>query len=285
MPSSPSPAAQRQLDALRATQPESEPLLRLLAEALGAAADPSWEAIAAAVALRSDGAGDRPLLAGAAVPLDRTFGEGWLRHLLRLAALGGLPGRDGLDGLALLAAAVAGDDRAIAEAAVPLDLDPEALATIAGIAAMPLLQACRRRFGAVVPPGWSVGYCPLCGAWAALAERRGLERERRLRCGRCGADWRLAAMRCAFCGETDHRRLGTLVPEGGGEAQQVETCDRCRGYLKSIATLRAWAPDEVCLADLASIDLDLAALERDYRRPGAPPPDLGVRVVAREGGA
>ena len=36
---------------------------------------------------------------------------------------------------------------------------------------------------------WSEGYCPLCGAWPALAEVRGIERSRYLRCGRCGAEW------------------------------------------------------------------------------------------------
>jgi FdhE protein len=47
----------------------------------------------------------------------------------------------------------------------------------------------------------------------------------------------------------------------------VEICRACRGYLKSVSTLRAWAGDEVVLADVATIDLDFVALERDYRRP------------------
>jgi FdhE protein len=54
--------------------------------------------------------------------------------------------------------------------------------------------------------------------------------------------------------------------------------------LKSLATLRAWAPDEVALADLASVELDLAALERGYARPD-PPAGLAISVVDNPGGA
>ena len=43
------------------------------------------------------------------------------------------------------------------------------------------------------------------------------------------------------------------------------------------STLRAWPGAEVCLADLATIDLDLAALERDYERP-EPRSGLDVRI-------
>ena len=59
----------------------------------------------------------------------------------------------------------------------------------------------------------------------------------------------------------------------------METCTRCRGYLKSVSTLRAWAGDEVSLADLATVDLDLVALERDFERPEARRLEQGVRVI------
>ena len=61
----------------------------------------------------------------------------------------------------------------------------------------------------------------------------------------------------------------------------METCSSCRGYLKSVTTLRAWAGDEVTLADLATVDLDLVALERDF----APPEPRRLEPPAHLGGA
>ena len=48
---------------------------------------------------------------------------------------------------------------------------------------------CWRRWAAAVPEGWVEPFCPICGAWPALAEVRGIERSRYFRCLRCGAGW------------------------------------------------------------------------------------------------
>ena len=133
---------------------------------------------------------------------------------------------------------------------------------------------------AMADPAWDSGCCPVCGAWAVIGEMRGLERARRLRCGRCGGDWAYPAMRCFACGERDHRLLGALVPEGEGESRRAETCERCAGFVKSIATLRGWAGDEIVLADLASLELDVAAIEAGYGRPSAVPRSPVVSVTA-----
>jgi hypothetical protein len=90
----------------------------------------------------------------------------------------------------------------------------------------------------------------------------------------------MVAFRCAFCGNADHERLGSLVSDAEGATRKVETCGVCRGYLKNVTTLRAWASDEVALADLATVDLDLAALDRGYVRPPAVQLDFRLRSVA-----
>ena len=144
---------------------------------------------------------------------------------------------------------------------------------------MPLLQALRRRFGPAVDPRWHEGWCPICGGWPHLAEQRGLERARRLRCARCGGDWVQPGIRCPYCGAVGHESRAALVSEQDGEARKVETCSACRGYLKSVSTLRAWAGDEVALIDLATVDLDLVALEREFERPEPRRLEPGVRVI------
>jgi len=283
----PSAGAQRQLDTLGRSQPETGPWLGLVAEAMREADDPGWDRAAAGTALRPEQPGSVPLLTGAVVPLDARSADGWVRRILALAAeagpdaaqLGEVAASDRLDARRLIESAVAQDASALTAQALAVGVDADALAAVAQLAAGPLLQACRRRFAAAVPGDWNEGCCPLCGAWPALAESRGLDRARRLRCARCGADWAGVVLRCPFCRNADHQTLGSLVAEGEGEARKVDTCDRCRGYLKSVATLRPWAADEVALADLATVDLDLAALDRDFARPAAPAVALHLSLV------
>ena len=76
-----------------------------------------------------------------------------------------------------------------------------------------------------------------------------------------------------------HEHRAALVSAEDRESRRVETCAACRGYLKNVSTLRAWAGDEVVLADLATIELDLVAVERKYERPETRPLLPGVRLV------
>ncbi len=282
-----SAGAQRQMETLAKAQPEAGPWLGVLSAVLEEAATPSWDAVAAATTLQAEHAPGTPLLAGAQIPLDARFAERWVRRVLALAGEAGpeaIPLRaaaraDALDAATFLEAAINADGDKLEAIAQSQTIDPDGLAAVAALAAMPLLQALRRRFAAAIDPRWSEGFCPLCGGWPHLAEQRGLERARRLRCARCGGDWTQPGIRCPFCGVTGHGARATLVSEQDGEARQVETCSSCRGYLKRVSTLRAWAGDEVALADVASIDLDLAALERKLERPEARRLVPGVRVI------
>jgi len=145
---------------------------------------------------------------------------------------------------------------------------------------MPLLQACRRAWADLAPGTWAHGYCPICGAWPAVAEVRGLDGARHLRCRGCGGDWATAWLRCPFCGEHDHTRLGSLVASEGLEREKVEVCDHCHGYLKTITTFGPIPAEQVVLQDLATVGLDVAAVERGYRPP-SPRDPLAVSIVAR----
>jgi FdhE protein len=305
------------MDLILASQPETAPWLAVLAAVLEEAADATWDAVAASSTLavpetasRPDGetasgtirsrrlavspsrrlcSPRPPLLAGARIPIDAALADRWVRRVLDLAAEAGpeaiglraAAGDDALDARPFLEAAVNADADRLEAHARSLDIDPDALAAVAALAVMPLLHALRRRFGPLeaIDPRWDEGWCPLCGGWPHLAEQRGLERVRRLRCARCGGDWAQPGVRCPYCGVVGHEARAALVSEQDGEARKVETCSACRGYLKSVSTLHAWAGDEVALTDLATIDLDLVALERDFERPEPRRLDPGVRVI------
>jgi FdhE protein len=154
------------------------------------------------------------------------------------------------------------------------------LATISNLVALPLLQACGRRADPVlVGVRWTSGFCPLCAAWPTLAELRGLERKRWLRCGRCGSGWQQINALCAFCGSNEYRNQRYLAPEKERESRQALLCQECHGYLKAFTTLGALDPGEVLLRDLLSLELDLAALDQGFAaRPDQPAVRLSLRL-------
>lgn len=279
----------QRLDALALATPEWRGWLTLLKETLSAVHDPAWNSVEPS--LDQDREPTAPALAGARIALNPSLGREWAQRLLAMAGRAGGAGAASLgaaaqrlDGLRFLEAAVCEDLDALAGMSADSGTDRNELGALVGLAAMPLLQSCRRRVMSGVPEFWSRGYCPVCGAWPTLAEVRGLERSIRLRCGRCGGDWRIEWLICPYCGVADHERLGSLVSDSHGETRMVRTCAECRGYLKTVTTLGPWPPDRVAIEDLATVDLDVAALERGYARPGRPGYELGARLVEAPSG-
>jgi FdhE protein len=280
------------LTALRLAHPEWRPLLALVEEALREIERPEWRDSVSAPAPRDPES--EPLLSGAILTVGRRPIDRWVRRVLETAAGIG-PGAHfvdpaatrGVDPLALLQAAVAQDlarlDDIASAAGDSHGMLRGVLRGVAPLIAMPLLQACHRAWADPAPAAWSHGYCPTCGAWPALAEIRGLDGARHLRCRGCGGDWATAWLRCPFCGEHDHTRLGSLVASEGLEREKIEVCDACHGYLKTITTFGPIPAEQVVLHDLATVGLDVAAVERGYRTP-SPRSPLAVRIVARRSG-
>jgi FdhE protein len=276
---------------LEAQRPEWHAWLRLLAEAERALNDAGWSTpFADAESAGGAGASEQtPLLHGRTLEVDATAVRRLVSRLASTAAAGKEVGAASLRGyrptadaaVGLLATAVRQDRAAIGALAHAGGLDLSALASLADLASLPLLHSCGRLLAARVPRSWPHGYCPICAAWPILSERRGLDRTRRLRCGRCGGDWEVQWLCCIYCGEREHERLGSLVLEDEGERLKVETCASCRGYLKSVATLQGIPAFELLLQDLETVELDLVALDRGYRRPQESGFALDARVMAR----
>jgi FdhE protein len=120
--------------------------------------------------------------------------------------------------------------------------------------------------------GWSHGYCPACGSWPILAEFRGLEQFRWLRCGLCGSGWQVDRLFCPFCESRNHRQLQDLFVDGQQEKYRVTTCDVCRGFVRGVSTLTALTASGLLVAELETLHLELIAQERGY----SPAPDLGA---------
>ncbi|MGH7630460.1 MAG: formate dehydrogenase accessory protein FdhE [Gemmatimonadales bacterium] len=275
---------------LERQRPEWQAWLRLLGEVLCVLDDPAWSAPLADGGL--DGAtgpgspGD-PLLNARVLVVDARRLRRLVHRLIETASAAGGAGAGSLAGyrpssdtaVHLLAVALRHDRAGISGVAASAGVDAGVLETVARLAAVPLLHSCGRLLQDEVPLSWPHGYCPICGSWPLLAELRSLGRTRRLRCGRCGGDWRVNWLCCPYCGEKDHERLGALVLDGKPETLTVETCSRCLGYLKSVTTLQAIAPFELLLRDLETVELDVAAIDRGYARPRGDGFPLDLRLA------
>jgi FdhE protein len=267
--------ALRELSALMQQRPELSPWLRPLGVALEALSLEEWRTLSL---LPSRDLTNEPVLHHATIGVDPYAAASLVADVLS-AALGRpvtLPQREALN---VLRAAVCYDGASLNALPVDLAMEP-AFAAAAQITAITLLQSCANALP--VPTHWPHGYCPICGAHPTLAEVLGLERKRRLRCGRCGGGWTREVLLCAYCGERDHGKLGSLIPEGpAGQISWVETCGACNGYLKVRAALRGLAPEMVPIEDARTIELDMVAAERGFERPATPPFSLRIVLTSR----
>jgi len=258
------PQLAQRIDAVRNQNPESERWLGLV-EAAFAEADENQAWADAVLTVANERPIRAPLLHQSRIVVRRRVLHRWVREVLDLASTDGA-----LEPVELLEAALCQDDSRLET--------PESR-VVAQMAALPLLQTCGRALAAQAPSSWWEGYCPVCGAWPTLAEFRGLERKRWLRCGRCATGWEVPWLRCPFCDETHHANLGYLAPEEGETTRKVEVCDTCKGYVKAEPTVKHLAPWEIVLDDLATVPLEVAALDRGYHRPERPGFALEARIV------
>ncbi len=172
------------------------------------------------------------------------------------------------------------------EIALHADVDPDLLQGLALQAVVPLL----RGYGARLAPllerandgsSWEKGYCPVCGAWPLLGHTGAVRSGGHLRCSACGVSWRTRHAFCPYCGAGGFREM-TGVRVEGEQGFTVRACGRCLGYLKVRQGFDPPPAQLLALDDLASIDLDRAAVERGYRRPASTGFRLELAVAEEE---
>ncbi len=160
-------------------------------------------------------------------------------------------------------------------------LDPDLLSGVARLAVAPVLRAYAARLSRLLAStdssgaddldgshaeGWTHGYCPICGSWPLLGELRGADLVAWMRCGACGGGWQVLHGGCPFCGNADDQQLGTLTIDEGARFRAV-VCQRCGTYLKVGNALEPPPTEVLAFDDVVSLPLDIAAVERGYRRP------------------
>lgn len=108
--------------------------------------------------------------------------------------------------------------------------------------------------------------CPCCGdrPVVGVLREQGHGAGRLLVCGRCASAWPAPRMVCPSCAAIDVQALPVFRADAW-PAIRIESCERCRHYLKSI-DLTVDGAAVPLVDDLASVPLDLWAGERGLAR-------------------
>lgn len=163
---------------------------------------------------------------------------------------------------------IAGDPGAVARRADALGLDAGLVVTLLRLTLFPSMAQLATELQPLLDgAAWRHGYCPTCGSWPLLGEFRGLELTRFLRCGLCAGQWEYDRLACPFCDNRIHQDIKHWSVEGEEAKYRAMSCERCRGYVKQISTLAPIPAPQLLVVDLATLHLDLIALERNYSPP------------------
>ena len=184
-----------------------------------------------------------------------------------------------VDAGSLLTASLARDHEAIRTGATHMGLAPDLVWLVAELGVGPVAHALQRTLCATPGLGasgesggplaealaaWNHGYCPACGSWPALAEVVG--GHRLLRCAFCAATWERTIYACVYCDEQGEAFV-TAAPGEERTDRRTELCSSCGAYLKTIDTAEISPFPLVAIADMETMDLDIAAMGHHYGRP------------------
>ena len=178
-----------------------------------------------------------------------------------------------LDAASLLTASLNRDQAALRTGAVHRGLSPDLVWLVAELTVSPFAHALQRMVFGTLGAGdlrhaldaWHRGYCPACGSWPAVGEVAGGHRT--LRCSFCSCAWELATYACIYCGESGESFV-TAAPDEERKDRRIELCAGCGGYLKTIDVPELSPFPLVSISDIETTDLDVAAMEHRYARPG-----------------
>ena len=178
-----------------------------------------------------------------------------------------------MDAGSLLTASLARDQKAIRAGGAHLGLSADLLWLVAELTVSPFAHALQRTWLdtsagemtlSTALENWTLGYCPACGSWPALAEiARG---QRVLRCSFCALAWEVPPATCVYCG-TGGESLVTAASGTRPHDRHVEICSACAGYLKTVETEEMLPFPLIAIADMETMELDMMAFERGASRP------------------
>lgn len=158
-----------------------------------------------------------------------------------------------------------GKEQALEKVAAEIGFDRKILSFLIHNSIRPSIEAGMERLcREIEPETWRKPHCPICGCSPALNLLKGEAGKRFSICSYCGCQWRIDRLSCAACGNMEQRSLQYFHAEGE-DTCRIDMCDQCRHYIKTIDYRNLEASDS-CLEDLATLHLDVLALQKGYVR-------------------
>lgn len=150
-----------------------------------------------------------------------------------------------------------GDSHVVERVGLANPGDVELMRSITRLMVLPVLAALSAKLAPHRPPSIApVARCPNCGHPPVLAETRGLEGQRIMRCGTCAAEWPMNRLGCVACGESAPHAVRSLFVEGEESRHRLVICDACGFSLKVTSTHGPLSAPGLVVAELALVHLD-----------------------------
>ncbi len=154
-----------------------------------------------------------------------------------------------------------------AELAEKLNIKGEILFFLAENSLRPIFETYADALkGRVDQESWWRSYCPICGSKPVMGELVGQERKRFLICSSCGYEWRFKRIQCPFCENEERRKFKYFFAENEGRTYRVETCQKCKKYIKTVDTEELDEAFFPAVEDMGTIHLDVLAKKEGYER-------------------
>jgi len=221
-----------------------------------------------------------PLLERSAFPFDRKQAQGLFDEFLKLTAacspalseavqaLEDARGQGKLDLDQAMQAHLKGDEAFFASWADTTPMAPRILAMLVQASMTPSLERMALKLAAVtdLSKSWPHGHCPVCGSMPIMSDLREKEGFRYNICGFCHSEYHFARLQCPFCLEKDTAKLEYYeAKEEPGV--RINACRTCMMYIKQTDFRNLDRRALPLIDDLDSLALDIAAREKDFKRP------------------
>ena len=158
-----------------------------------------------------------------------------------------------------------GNEEIIEQAAANAELDKQVLSFLVRSSTRPSIEAGREQLREKLDlRSWRGSHCPVCGSLPDLSLLKGEGGMRYSLCSYCACQWRIDRLSCSVCGSKEQGALQCFYGEGE-EAHRIDLCDTCHHYIKTI-DYRSLEGSDPSLEDLATLHLDVVAVQKGYRR-------------------
>lgn len=113
---------------------------------------------------------------------------------------------------------------------------------------------------------WQSPNCPVCGQKARISRLRQGDGSRIMFCSHCFAEWQYRHLYCPHCNNEDPMTLNIVTIEGD-DIYQLFTCEKCKGYLKTINERKQPVVESMLVESARTFFLDMLAEREGYANP------------------